>query len=1066
MRNPSERVPVGKRPGLVLALFALVMLILYGLQQTLVLPADGALRGIEDLMGSTNAGDVQAALLALCHDGAWRWLLAVVYLMVDTAWFMPLYGALFLMANLHLARLLRVEAPRFAWWMRAAGSFFLLLLWLLDAWENAMGLWVLRGLGWPLAAAGLGSLIACVGLITGWVWPRAPAAAAGAPAHVVGVWPLRLGLAGALIGLTGWLGCVLVAQGGQLPTAGMALTSGQAWPHAHKVWFVAAALAPALIMFAVWWFGMAARGATALRRARYRAGVMGVLGRSRYVLLAIAAFAGFTLVMDQCRDVLRANAGWEAVANGATPVASWVWAGLVLASSLGATFLLSHSCWQWTRLASVVEGAGAVRSPPGTRKAVGKFVQLWARTLAMLPLLIVCVLTFTTLGETLLMAPVLPAAAHAALNSTLTWLVIFAVGACVLGGAMLWWRQRQALGSTAMYYDNATDMASLLRGALPGRQASQVWWASVMTPAGLPVAALVCMLLLRAVQALMGMDATAGMPPTFAVVTLGVCWWLGVAGLTSVAEHRWGIPLGLVFVVAIVMASGDNHVLPLYARFVGASEPSAPAELASSTGQLWVMLLTCVAVWAALALAVRRDWRRAGAWGLVVGVLVVLVNGPWQPTAAEVDAGTSSIEQLPPTASGGVAAPPAVPASATVAAAGQGQRPVLVAAEGGGMRSAYWTALVLARLDAQQQIGKGGDVVLSGVSGGSVGEAIYVACRRQVHRGRQGDVLSCVQDQAGKLDALTPLLAGLVFEDALSGTTLGSLARSIGGGAPASRARPMEYALTQAWPGLQEPLTPASADEPLLLFNTTWVETGRRAVLSNRALNDPPIPELVDLLSPAQATVKQAVSDGASGVAAPALPSRDNVSLITAAHASARFPVVNPVAAFPAGTPGARKGGHLVDGGYNENSATGSVDAVWRARRSGQEAPPVLFLIRNGVKSDPKAPKNLLDALLHPEPPESTRLAVGWLGPVMAAYNVIGLTAQAQQATVQLVHAVKSQRGIVCVIDQQSGEVAAPLGWYLSGLTRQWMNKQAEDQVKLVLAALQGGSDETLCTKS
>src|SRR5437868_10297520 len=66
---------------------------------------------------------------------------------------------------------------------------------------------------------------------------------------------------------------------------------------------------------------------------------------------------------------------------------------------------------------------------------------------------------------------------------------------------------------------------------------------------------------------------------------------------------------------------------------------------------------------------------------------------------------------------------------------------LLVASEGGGIRAAYWTALVLAELHDREQASPGTvgqAIVLSGVSGGAFGEAVYIACLRE--SGKEGSI--------------------------------------------------------------------------------------------------------------------------------------------------------------------------------------------------------------------------------------------------------------------------------------------------------------------------------------
>jgi hypothetical protein len=88
----------------------------------------------------------------------------------------------------------------------------------------------------------------------------------------------------------------------------------------------------------------------------------------------------------------------------------------------------------------------------------------------------------------------------------------------------------------------------------------------------------------------------------------------------------------------------------------------------------------------------------------------------------------------------------------------------LVSAEGGGIRAAYWTALNLAQLDISTR-GKFGEEVasLSGVSGGSLGIATWLAARDRVDLSAQARLELVAQFLSS--DFLSPLLGGLLFLD-------------------------------------------------------------------------------------------------------------------------------------------------------------------------------------------------------------------------------------------------------------------------------------------------------------
>ena len=167
----------------------------------------------------------------------------------------------------------------------------------------------------------------------------------------------------------------------------------------------------------------------------------------------------------------------------------------------------------------------------------------------------------------------------------------------------------------------------------------------------------------------------------------------------------------------------------------------------------------------------------------------------------------------------------------------------IVAAEGGGLRAAYWTAAVLSRLQDQWPLGRENfsDHVfaISGVSGGSVGAAVFASL---VARGGPGNA---VQKQCRKNyetaadcvladDFLAPTLSFLLFPDAIQRFWPFPFDSS-------DRARALELAWEASWrdalgnDALAAPFLDLWSgpdgtrhDVPSLLLNGTVVEDGRR----------------------------------------------------------------------------------------------------------------------------------------------------------------------------------------------------------------------------------------------
>lgn len=221
---------------------------------------------------------------------------------------------------------------------------------------------------------------------------------------------------------------------------------------------------------------------------------------------------------------------------------------------------------------------------------------------------------------------------------------------------------------------------------------------------------------------------------------------------------------------------------------------------------------------------------------------------------------------------------------------------LFVATAGGGLRAAYWTAVVTGALPGELGLGlerfERHSFAISGVSGGSVGAAFRTA-------------LAPGHDDAAALDRavrealdgdfLAPTLAALAFVD-LPSWVLPKIGQT-------TRGEALEQAFEQAADGgLDAPFlayVPTEASwRPLLLLNATHQETGRRVIAGHVRIDRDPFLDSFDLHE----------------------LMRIDVPLSTAAHNSARFSYVSPAGRLAEhGSDEDR--GWIIDGGYFENFA-------------------------------------------------------------------------------------------------------------------------------------------------
>jgi len=238
---------------------------------------------------------------------------------------------------------------------------------------------------------------------------------------------------------------------------------------------------------------------------------------------------------------------------------------------------------------------------------------------------------------------------------------------------------------------------------------------------------------------------------------------------------------------------------------------------------------------------------------------------------------------------------------------------LIVATAGGGIRAAYWTATILEHLE--RELGR--DVLrkhlfaISGVSGGSVGAAMYAAAVADAPE------QEAMPTQFLEQDFLAPAITTLAFVD-LPATVLpdfGTINRAI------ALERAFEDASGGRLAGPFLELFPSKGDfskeswRPALLLNSVHQNTGRRVITSHLKVERRVFLNAFD-------------AHNLLGADMPAS---------TAAHNSARFTYVSPAGRLlPRGEDGGygRPEGFLLDGGYFENYGAITALQVLREARA------------------------------------------------------------------------------------------------------------------------------------
>jgi hypothetical protein len=365
----------------------------------------------------------------------------------------------------------------------------------------------------------------------------------------------------------------------------------------------------------------------------------------------------------------------------------------------------------------------------------------------------------------------------------------------------------------------------------------------------------------------------------------------------------------------------------------------------------------------------------------------------------------------------------------------------VVAAAGGGIRAAYWTALVLAEMADRYPRFVDHVYALSGVSGGSLGSAVFAAliADRSTATGATAGATSYLEDTRAILgqDFLSPVVAGMLFPDLLqrfwpvpdSVPVLGALALP-------DRARYLEQSWEVAWrqhtgnDRFAERFAdlwqaPVDGQVPALLLNTTWVDDGSRAVVSNLSVRGEHFLEVDDLLSECPLT----------------LP------LSAAVHLSARFTYVSPAGTvYCQGRPRPRR---LVDGGYFENAgaltAFELLNSMLSACTPDPNAVPDVWACPGGrVRPVPLLVSNDPARGLDPPPTEDfgERVRREFLletrAPIRTLLNT--RTARGLHAEAQLKAHYPGTLDVNLVAMPEQRD--PPLGWLLSLRSREFMERQ------------------------
>jgi len=899
-----------------------------------------------------------------------------------------------------------------------------------------------------------------------------------------------------------------------------------AWTSRLKQWMLSALLLLLVYLFLEWFYNLS------LARTKMRRAIVDIVWRSKYVLIGLIGYAMIAVVMDQSRDVLggMAQAGFlpGLFAAVATLVSAWVlsqiaamWPRIVCRLRSPESQIERH-----TQLRDKMIALPSLDDPlPGDA-----FAKWWARLLGALPILLLFWAGMRSAADAVI-GGALKQGGDAGPAYGLLGLSLFTI---LLNLGWLAYRDHVGKQRENPCYYNCVDETGI-------RTEFQQYWTWQ-----LPLVALVLYVFCRG----LGSFLDNWPPLTYALISFAFGFWLALFGWLAQLELQRATPyvlLGAIFVGMLgYLGWTDNHLIRTefgagdigLAWMAGFSSLLAFWLIVTLTyfvlsRDCWQQRFSRLQQSKRLATGARAALPFIGAALISFGSLLLLLHTadgfsrlPESIPATEARGialdkaladwldglcrATPACRDSPPATAAtsvapNVAAPPTEPTAGNPTTPSRATRlPVwLVSAEGGGIRAGYWTARVLAEINARDPDFAAHTFALSGVSGGALGLAIWRACLDAKGAKRADDVRNCVE-QLGNTDLLTPMVGAWLFEDVLARwlpVTMPWVGCAKPGCGFLSRGLWFERSIERGVPEMRRWLVgdrPQTHHHPYLLLNGTWVETGERAIASELLIDWNDFPSTRDQL---------------------AILGRD-LPLATAAHNASRFPFANAIGAVRAaqarcsgrkpidwrnGQPDSLTDeqaepvicGHLADGGYVENSGTRTtLDLLAGLRRrlaaseiSGLTATqrdwlrvhiePRVIIIRNGL---PARPTNTVSAsgaanqetgdplcrdestadvtLNDPGKPRCTgnfKLYTDFLGPVVGAANSIGTGSQARHSEAALERQVRlfyeersrQTNRPVLRMDQTDDGTLYPLGWYLSPTVRVGLRDQASKVVNV-----------------
>jgi hypothetical protein len=327
----------------------------------------------------------------------------------------------------------------------------------------------------------------------------------------------------------------------------------------------------------------------------------------------------------------------------------------------------------------------------------------------------------------------------------------------------------------------------------------------------------------------------------------------------------------------------------------------------------------------------------------------------------------------------------------------------LVMAEGGGLRSAYWTTSILNTLSEKDSNFSNNIYGYSCVSGGALGTLMF-------NTTQDNPELNDANTKAPHLnqDLLAPVTSALIFTDFLQKFIPFPVKKL-------DRSRVLEQSFEQSLPNdslWQQGFvkTYASSDKPMILINATHVESGKRTIISNVKISQ----------------IEENQNQDFFGII------NQDVSISTAIGIASRFPFITPPALVK--EPNGKQWGNLVDGGYYENLGMQTMLDAYSvlkptALENGFKIKFTFIAIRNArTVGDVKPILGMVETL----------------APAITFANIWSNNSNEALSNGEKVLLANKDELVVLSLQRDDNE-NIPLGWYLSPRARNNLNRQLND---------------------